>query len=369
MSETSAGAPVVSEVIVGAPVVGSTSVTSSGGSGPVGPQGPAGQTGPEGPQGATGPQGPVGPQGPAGPAGPSGATGPAGPEGPPGPAGADSSVPGPQGPSGATGPAGPAGPEGPQGATGPAGPEGPQGATGPQGPAGATGATGAPGATGPEGPQGPQGPAGATGPEGPQGPTGATGPEGPAGAIGPTGLTGPGILLRPQVSGGWLTTQIAAGTAASTIAGAANRMDLYPFWTPVACPVDRVAINVTTGVAATSARVLIYSADSQGRPATKLLETDNLSTVTTNTFPQETVDFTFAANTLYWVGVHNSSTATLRGIAVASMLPIGLASATATTHGTVLRTTPTYRSAPANYTYTATQHVGAIAPAIRFRVA
>ena len=76
-----------------------------------------GKTGPPGPIGETGPPGPIGETGPQGPIGLTGATGP-------------------QGPIGLTGATGPQGPIGLTGATGPQGPIGLTGATGPQGPAG-----------------------------------------------------------------------------------------------------------------------------------------------------------------------------------------------------------------------------------------
>jgi hypothetical protein len=142
-----------------------------------------------------------------------------------------------------------------------------------------------------------------------------------------------------------------------------------PFWSPVAFTIDRLAVNVTTGVAAANVRVLIYNANANGTPNSRLVETANLGAATTNTFPEATVSHTFAANTLYWVGVHHSSTATLRGIAVAALLPIGLASATATSDGTCLRTTPTFGSSLSTYSYAASQITSAIVPAVRMRAA
>lgn len=81
------------------------------------------------------------------------------------------------------------------------------------------------------------------------------------------------------------------------------------------------------------------------------------------------MSFSFAANTLYWMGVHTSSTATLRTINTTSMLCIGLASSTATTDSTVLRTTPTFGSALATYSYAASQGVSSVIPIVRMQVA
>lgn len=177
-------------------------------------------------------------------------------------------------------------------------------------------------------------------------------------------------MLKPKPTGQWLTQQIAAGTASGTIAGAANRLSLVPYYTPVPISVDTFAVNVSTGVASANVRVIVYSASpSTGIPVTKLYESANLDASTSSTFPSVAATFRFAANTLYWVGVHHSSTATLRGIAIAACLPIGLASSTGTTENTELRTTPTFGSALATYSYAASNGASAIAPMVYFRVA
>lgn len=180
-----------------------------------------------------------------------------------------------------------------------------------------------------------------------------------------------GLTLHwgPRASGLWISNQLIA--AASTVsAGTTNRLDLTPFFVTKDLTIDRLAINVTTGVAATNARVLIYSSNADGTPNAKLYETANLSTVTTNSFPEETIsgNFTFLADTLYWIGVHNQSTATLRAIPIAGQLSLGLASATATTTGNNLRTTPAFGSAPATYTFSAANIQNSICPMVRMRV-
>lgn len=176
--------------------------------------------------------------------------------------------------------------------------------------------------------------------------------------------------IKPTPTGQWLTQQISSGTASSTIAGAANRLSLSVFYTPRPISVDTFAVNVTTGVASANVRVLIYSSSpSTGIPVTKLYESGNLSAATSATYPSEAASFRFAANTLYWVGVHHSSTATVRGMAIASCLPIGLASGTGTTENTELRTTPTFGSALATYSYSSANGTSAITPLVYFRVA
>jgi hypothetical protein len=159
------------------------------------------------------------------------------------------------------------------------------------------------------------------------------------------------------------------GAAAGTIAQTANRLDLVPFWTPVTFSIDRVAVNVTTGVAGSNMRVLIYSANANGTPNSKLFESGNLSCATNNTFPEETVSFTFTANTLYWVGTHASATQTMRSLQVQGLVALGLAGATGTSDACTLRTSPTYGSAPATFTYSAANLTSAAVPMVRMRIA
>ena len=177
-------------------------------------------------------------------------------------------------------------------------------------------------------------------------------------------------MLKPMPAGQWMTQQILSGSASGTIAGGIARLSLVPFYTPRAFSVDTFAVNVTTGVASANVRVIIYSANpNTGIPVTKLYESANLDAATSSTFPSVAATFRFAANTLYWIGVHHSSTATLRGVAVASCQPIGLASATGTTENTELRTTPAFGSALDTYVYAAANGVSAVAPAVYFKVA
>lgn len=80
---------------------------------------------------------------------------------------------------------------------------------------------------------------------------------------------------------------------------------------------------------------------------------------------------TFTAGTIYWVGVRHSSTATLRAIPIASCLPLGLLSNTATNPVTVLRRTLTYATAATTpWVFTNTDRVAAVNPtSIRMRIA
>jgi hypothetical protein len=347
--------------------VGDTTVNpveTKGIQGPTGPKGDTGNTG------ATGPAGPTGATGPTGPTGATGATGPAGPQGEQGEQGET----GPQGPQGETGPAGPTGATGATGAQGPIGLTGATGPEGPQGPTGATGATGSTGPAGPEGPEGTQGPAGATGatgPEGPQGPAGADGATGPTGATGETGATGPAgvsFFSFTPPAGHFINAALTA-LAPSTIIGAANRSDLYPWVCPSDMSIDQIGVEVSTASAGGLSKVVIYSASTAGVPDAKLFESVNLDLGTTG-YKFETVARDFVKGTVYWLGVRSSSTATYRGLAVGAMMPLGSAAGAATNQNTLIRRTITFANdAPASWNFVASELASAIAPIIRMRVA
>lgn len=388
--------------------------------GPTGPPGPAGEDGalgPAGPQGIQGPQGeagsdgvtgPVGPQGPQGIPGETGEDGPIGPQGPIGPSGEA----GPQGLQGDVGPAGTAGADGAIGPAGPTGPQGPTGAEGPTGPAGIDGDDGAPGATGATGSQGIQGdpgPTGATGPAGPEGPqgiqgvkgdTGDTGPAGPTGPTGPAGADGGGsgpdatdVIAEVTASRGGRSTlpkrMDVMSSAASpnavpvaigrwydgafhaanpgTLAGAANRLDLGPFFTSQPLRVDRVAVAVSTAVASALAKIVIYNSNDDGVPDALIYESGDIDCSSTGG-KEITVDITFEANRIYWLGTRHSSTATLRTIVSSSALNMGMSSSNSSTMLSCLRRTVTFASAaPDPWNFADSDAVFATPPSVRMR--
>lgn len=380
--------------------------------------------GERGPQGATGPQGPAGPQGSVGP---QGATGPAGATGPKG----DKGDTGDAGPMGLTGPQGPEGPQGPMGLTGLQGDPGPQGLQGIQG---ATGLTGPQGATGPAGPKGdtgdtgPQGPAGATGAAGPAGATGAQGEPGEAGVGVPAGGTTGQILAKASAADyatEWVTPSaggdgptgaefdalqaeiVAArgsranlnnristisnfaspnaggtiigryydnafqGTASTTAAGAANRVEMAPFYTSQPLRIDELGVAISTAGAGVSGKCFIYSAGGDGWPDALEYEGDSNLDFSTNGWKFHTLDFTFDTGRQYWLGIRFSGTATIRAVNVSSAVNLGVAGNTGANYYTVIRRTLTFATGlPAQWGFVAGDLIAnAAPPSIRMRAA
>ena len=67
-----------------------------------------------------------------------------------------------------------------------------------------------------------------------------------------------------------------SGSATGTLAGAPDRVDLFPFIPRCDLTIDRLSVNVTAAVAAALGKIVVYAADDAGRPTTLLLETATL---------------------------------------------------------------------------------------------
>jgi len=135
-------------------------------------------------------------------------------------------------------------------------------------------------------------------------------------------------------------------TALGTQAGSANRLDLHPlFLNGGAARIKSLGVAVSTAVASALARAVIYEQD-RANPArlVHMLSSADLDCSSVGA-KKSTVDFTFRAGGRYFVGVHQSSTATLRALALAALWPIA-SSLNSTTQFTVLRYTQTYASGP-----------------------
>lgn len=223
----------------------------------------------------------------------------------------------------------------------------------------------APAAAGGVGPPGPQGDPGPPGADGADGADGSDGAPGAAGLNGGVPWFGSPITNRYYALGG-------AGTALAltTIAGAANRADMSPWYCTRSFTPILLGVQVTTGVASATCKVLVYEADVNGWPATSRYIGPALSCATTNTFVSDGAGLpSFVAGTTYWIGVIHSSTATLRAWNVGNAAAFGGIGTTATTtnFGTVLRRASlTYASPPAPWSFLATDIVNNVGPPIVF---
>lgn len=116
-------------------------------------------------------------------------------------------------------------------------------------------------------------------------------------------------FLRP-VSGDLVLTTNGSGATTGTLIGAVGRMELFPWLARETITIQSFVVNVTTAVASALGKIVIYAADSNGRPAAKLHETGTIDLGTTG---NKTIaaSLTFTKGVTYWIGFRHSSTATL----------------------------------------------------------
>lgn len=159
------------------------------------------------------------------------------------------------------------------------------------------------------------------------------------------------------------------GTASATLAGAANRLDLAPFYTSVPLTIDQIGVACSTLISGALGRIAVYSSDAQGWPDQLLYYGDTDLNFTTTGYKYHTCSFTFERGTQYWLGIHQSSTATLRTINVSSAVNLGVNGSAGSNYFTILRRTITYASgAPTAWNFvTADRVAGVTPPSIRFR--
>lgn len=178
--------------------------------------------------------------------------------------------------------------------------------------------------------------------------------------------------LFGPVAGTYFENGGLGASAHGVLVGAANRMEVAPVVFPRDFAVDRIATRCTTGVAASTIKMIVYASDpTTGWPSTLIHETAALATTTTNTTQEATWAYTFLAGVVYWVGVRHSLTAGLRAIPVAATPSLGLSDVVAANNFTTLRRTLTYATAaPASWGFVAAERTSNILPtAIRFRAA
>jgi hypothetical protein len=183
------------------------------------------------------------------------------------------------------------------------------------------------------------------------GPAGATGPTGPTGAAGPLAIWQPKPL-----AGRFLALAALNSTNVSTLAGAADRLEVaFVPPRPYALVCDQLVVDVSTQVAAALGRIVVYSCDVNGWPDAKVYESAALDFSTLGA--KTGAGFTFAADTPYWVGVHHSSTATLRSLVTGALVALDVSAGTGTnTVASVVRRTSAFAGgAPSPFGFAAAQ--------------
>ena len=115
------------------------------------------------------------------------------------------------------------------------------------------------------------------------------------------------IPFNAPLTGDFVATTMGSGSATGTLAGAADRVDRFPFIPRGDLTIDRLAVNVTAAVAAALGKIVVYAADEAGRPTTLLLETATLD-FSIVAAPAATVSLTLRKGVTYWFGIRHRHT-------------------------------------------------------------
>lgn len=174
------------------------------------------------------------------------------------------------------------------------------------------------------------------------------------------------FLMPP--SGEHVLTTVSGGTTTTTVAGAAGRLDLFPFAPRLDISFDRMVVNVTTAVASALGKLVIYQSGALGRPDALLLETADLDFGTTGQKAAPAVATLWAGAT-YWLGVRHSATATISVWPSASTPDISGGNPVTTARKSFRRTLAYGTAAPAAWGYLSSEISSGAAPAIWLRVA
>jgi hypothetical protein len=179
-----------------------------------------------------------------------------------------------------------------------------------------------------------------------------------------------GLNIVKMISGQYYDNSFRS-SASSSLIGAADRIELAPYFNSDSIIIDKIGCSVATGMVNSFFKIVIYSSIlSTGLPGSKLYESVDLSGANSE-FVEATLNFTFKSETQYWVGVRHSGICTLRSIPVASALNLGLSSSNAANYNTVLRRSLAFATAaPSSWNFLNTDLLANVTPpSIRFRVA
>lgn len=175
-------------------------------------------------------------------------------------------------------------------------------------------------------------------------------------------------FLMPDVGDYILASSGAGGSTLSTLTGVANTVMMFPFVPRASFAVDRLSVNVTTGVASAQGKLAVYASDANGRPDAKITETADLDFSTTG-LKEATVVLTLKRGVTYWLGLRHSSTAVVSCFAGSGTPDINGGTPTTGARKVIRRTLTYATAAPSSWVYANSEvGVGATAaPAVWLR--
>ncbi len=178
-----------------------------------------------------------------------------------------------------------------------------------------------------------------------------------------------GASLNYKTAVGRWHTNSPDTTTLTTSAGVANRIEIAPWLCPFDMVADQVGALCSTAVAAAQGKIVCYNSDAEGRPNALLFETAVLDFAVVG-FKSMVQNITLSKGAVYWLGLRNSSTATVNAHQPYNSPVLGFANPPTTAANKVLRRTLTFATvAPAAWGWIATEEAAANVPAIFVRVA
>lgn len=170
-------------------------------------------------------------------------------------------------------------------------------------------------------------------------------------------------------SGQYVSTTMASGSTTTVLAGAADRIDIFPFIPGADMTLSALGVNCTTAVAGALCKLVVYDAQDNGQPGSLLLETSTADLGTTGN-KVLTASLTIYRGRTYWMGVRHSSTAALSAWPLQATPDINGGTTMVTTARKTLRRTVAFATAaPASWTFNASEINAAVATAIWLRMA
>jgi hypothetical protein len=163
-------------------------------------------------------------------------------------------------------------------------------------------------------------------------------------------------------------TTMGSGSNLSTQAGAANRMEIHCFAPRTDLVIDAVSINVTTLIAASLAKVVVYGSDANGRPDARLAETADIDCGIAGV-RTATLALSLVAGLTYWFGIRHSAAPTLSAWLATAVPDINGGAPTVNARKGLRRTLTYATAAPANWGYLSTESVNINPTAIWLRMA
>lgn len=157
--------------------------------------------------------------------------------------------------------------------------------------------------------------------------------------------------------------------ALGTQAQVANRTVCAAFVPSYDITIDQLGISVSTLLAGSNCKVVIYASDSNGRPSAVIVESGNIDASTTGTKLVAIASTALTAGTKYWIGVRSSGTQTLRTLNVSALPVLSYTSAATPVAQQTLILTETFANAAATWTYASSQHSNALMPLVLMRAA